>query len=59
MASSYRGLYKCEPKSDRPTHIQVIELGGNSLSLTTDEYEKREVQPSWKTLPWHSDYKSN
>lgn len=56
MASSYTGLYKCEPKQDRPTHIQVVDTGGNSMPLAIDTYEERGVKPNWKTLPWQSDY---
>ncbi|MBA9063896.1 hypothetical protein GGQ91_003297 [Methylobacterium fujisawaense] len=55
MASSYRGLYKCLPKQDRPTHIQVVDTGGNSLPLPIDTYEDRDVQPDWRKLPWQGE----
>lgn len=59
MASSYTGLYKCEPKQERPTHIQVVDTSGNSIPLEIDKYEDRDVKPDWRSLPWQSDYEAS
>ena len=57
MGSSYHGLYKCEPKQDRPTHIRVIDVQGNELTIPVEDYEQRGMTPLWRDLPWQSEFK--
>jgi hypothetical protein len=59
MATTYKGLYKRDPKSDRPSHVQVEDDEGNRLPLAIDEYEAADASPDWRDLPWESDFKKH
>lgn len=56
MASSYKGLY-VQRLSDGTIHsVQVVDTGGNSISLDPDAYIERNVQPPIGQLPDLEDY---
>lgn len=40
----------------RPTHIRVIDINGNELSLPTEDYEQRAMPPTLIDLPWQSEF---
>jgi hypothetical protein len=59
MATKFKGLYKREPKSERPTHVLVEDDEGNRFPLEIDIYEGEEALPNWRALPWESDFKKH
>lgn len=59
MASSYKGLY-VQRLSDGVIHsVQVVDPGGNSISLETQEYINRNVKPPIDELPDLEDYQKS
>jgi len=51
MASSYKGLY-VQRLSDGNIHgVQVVDSGGNSISLDPQTYIDRQVKPPIEELP--------
>jgi hypothetical protein len=57
MSSTYRGIYRLGP-ADNPSDIQVVDPGGNSISLPIDLYESRGLLPLWCVLPTKRQYTS-
>lgn len=53
------GIYKREPKADRPTHVYVEVEGGGREPMVLEGYEAFKIEPDWRKLPWESDYKEH
>lgn len=59
MSENLKGVYKREPKADRPTHIYVETQAGERYPVTIAEYEAMKVAPHWGQVPWESDFKKH
>ena len=55
MATSFRGLYLCLPKRERPSHVRVQDAEQGETILTLDAYETHGGQPPWQSLPWQGE----
>ena len=55
MATSFKGLYLCRPKQDRPSHVRVEDAERGELTLPLDQYEAHGGQPPWQSLPWEGE----
>jgi hypothetical protein len=56
MASNYRGLYLVGNKAaGKVTDVQVVDLGGSSISIPLTDYLNRGVRPNYQSLPWQED----
>lgn len=56
MSSTYTGLYRIGP-SESPTDVQVVDPGGNSITLSISAYVSRGVLPKWCSLPTDKQYR--
>jgi len=59
MNENLKGIYRREPKADRPTHIYVENQAGERYPVTLAEYEAMKVAPHWRQVPWESDFKKH
>jgi len=59
MTSSYKGLYVQRLNNGKIYSVQVVDPGGNSISLEPDIYIQREVQPPIDELPDKDEYNKN
>ncbi len=59
MNANLKGVYKREPRANRPTHIYVETVDGERYPMTITEYETLKVPPHWRGLPWESDFKKH
>jgi hypothetical protein len=56
MANNYRGIYLIGNKAaGKVTNIQVVDIGGSSISLSLTEYLNRGVRPNYQLLSWQED----
>ncbi|MEO6014224.1 MAG: hypothetical protein ABIQ30_11660 [Devosia sp.] len=58
MNDELKGVYKREPKADRPTHIYVENAVGERYPVTLAEYEGKKIAPHWRRLPWETEFKA-
>jgi hypothetical protein len=57
MSSSYKGLYVQRLADGTICSVQVVDTGGNSISLPPNIYIERDVKPPIEQLPDQENYK--
>ena len=55
MATSFKGLYLCLPRQPQPTNIRAEDGKQSQLTLSREDYEARDGQPPWQSLPWEGE----
>ena len=58
MSSSYKGLYVQRFEDGTIYGVQVVDPGGNSISLDPNTYIERGVNPPIEQLPDQENYNS-
>ena len=59
MKQELKGIYKREPKADRPTHVYVETDAGERYPMTIGQYEAFLIAPHWRQLPWETEFKAH
>jgi hypothetical protein len=57
MSSSYKGLYVQRFEDGTIHGVQVVDTGGNSISIDPNTYIERGVKPPIDQLPDQENYK--